>query len=162
MGGRRCAQQCGRGASQRNKISQRGWASSQVTLSILLFCPLWVALVPSGCLWCRENKIAIKFVTPAWDSLRRGRDTRLTDRYLGVNLGVRRLKGHSNHANAEVLQAFDLWVAHAGIVKDLAVLLRRFVLMLTSVSQWVNNTTEPNRDANAGEYTRENLLHERI
>ena len=43
--------------------------------------------------------------------------------------------------------------------------LRRFVLMLTlflSVSQWVNNTTEPNRDANAGEHTREKLLHERI
>ena len=50
------------------------------------------------------------------------------------------------------------------MVKDLSVLLRRFVLMLTlfSVSQWVNNTTEANRDANAGEYTRENLLHERI
>ena len=40
------------------------WASSQVILGILLFCPLWVA--------CRENNIAIEFVTSAGDSLRGG------------------------------------------------------------------------------------------
>ena len=28
---------------------------SQVTLSVLLCCPRWVALVPSSCLWCREE-----------------------------------------------------------------------------------------------------------
>ena len=63
------------------------WACSQVALSILPLCRLWVALLPSGCLWCRENKIAIKFVTPAWGSLRGGLNTPLTDRLLGVNLG---------------------------------------------------------------------------
>ena len=75
-----------------------------MTLSIMLFCPLWVALVPSWCLWCRENKIAFKFVTSAWDSLRGGRNTPLPDNDLGVNHGVRRLRSHSNHENAEVFE----------------------------------------------------------
>ena len=61
----------------------------------------WVALVPSVS-GVGKNKIAIKFVTSVWAASAGSRDTPLADRYLGVNRGLRRLRGHSNHENAEV------------------------------------------------------------
>ena len=62
----------------------------------------------------------------------------LAGQYPSGNHELRRLLDRSENDN--------LWVLGAGIVKDPSVVSRRVVLMLTlylSVSQRVNNTTEP-------------------
>ena len=61
-------------------------ASSQVTLSILLLCPLWVALVPPWCRWLPSSLLRLLGAASAG-----GRTTPLTGHNLGVNRGVRRL-----------------------------------------------------------------------
>ena len=132
---------------------------------VFLFSLLWVASVPSWCLWCRENRFAINFVTPAQGSLCAGEVEHSSHSSSSWRQPWgRRLKDHSNRENAEVLEAFRLVGSSCGYCEGSVGLFRRLVLMLTlflSVSQWVNNTTELNRDANTGERTCENLLHER-
>ena len=79
-----CVELEGSGVHPVRLTMRRGIERVHKWLGVLLFSLLWVALLPSECLWCRENKIAIKFVTPA---CRGGWNTPLTDRHLGGNLG---------------------------------------------------------------------------
>ena len=87
---------------------------SQVTLSILLCCPLWVALVLSWCPWCRgeQDYQRICGVSGA------GRSLSLAGQYPGGNQELRRLLDRSENDQLWVPWAFDLWEIGAGIVKD--------------------------------------------
>ena len=69
----------------------------------LALCHLWLALEFAGVCGVGENKIVIKLVRLLWAASGASRSKPLADHYPGVNRELRRLIGHSNHENLEVL-----------------------------------------------------------